>query len=207
MKTIFHVGVMLLFCLRLNAQVQELEQLKLDIEKLAQFKLIVSQMKQGYQVLQNGYNSVRDAAKGNFDLHKNYLDGLLAVSDGLKKSPAVSAVRNNQLQMQQTYSRWIAQVKKTNALTAPEIKSIDSVYAVILSDAAGDLDQLGLILQPGALRMSDAERISSIAQIRSRSDQQLGAVQQLIREKTALIVSRLRDQKDIEAIKKMYGLH
>jgi len=61
----------------LSAQKQEMEQLQLNMEKLVQLRLMLQQAKQGYQLLQNGYTAVRDAARGNYDLHKSYLDGLL----------------------------------------------------------------------------------------------------------------------------------
>ena len=52
--------------LMVAAQVQELEQLTLDIEKLLQFKQILSDLKKGYQILSGGYNTIRD-------LSQNYL--------------------------------------------------------------------------------------------------------------------------------------
>ena len=51
-------------------QAQELEELALDIEKLAQFKQILSDMKKGYTILSGGYNTIKNLSQGNFNLHK-----------------------------------------------------------------------------------------------------------------------------------------
>src|SRR5258708_28357568 len=69
--------------LRSSAQAQELEQLALDIEKLAQMKSILTEMYKGYKILTGGYNTIKRLAEGNFNLHPAYLNGLL------QGSPAV----------------------------------------------------------------------------------------------------------------------
>ena len=46
------------FSLNANAQTQELQQLALNIEKLAQLKSILDNMYKGYAVLTKGYNTI-----------------------------------------------------------------------------------------------------------------------------------------------------
>ena len=64
---------LILFCLlglcfayipRARAQETEIAQLVLNIEKLRQFRSILKQMKQGYEILTGGYNTVINIAKG-----------------------------------------------------------------------------------------------------------------------------------------------
>lgn len=52
------LAVILLFTARANAQSTELQQLLLNLEKLTQFKAILSDMKKGYQIYQQGYGTV-----------------------------------------------------------------------------------------------------------------------------------------------------
>ena len=59
------------------AQKDEIAQLLLNVEKLAQFKQILSDMKKGYVILSGGYNTVKDLSQGNFSLHKTFLDALM----------------------------------------------------------------------------------------------------------------------------------
>ncbi len=56
--------------LKVSAQADELAELALDIEKLAQFKQILSDLKKGYEILFGGYNTIKNISKGNFELHK-----------------------------------------------------------------------------------------------------------------------------------------
>src|SRR5580704_3714838 len=93
MKKIF-VIIFLLFAVKANAQSYELERLILDIQKLAQMKNILSDLYKGYEILNNGYNTIKSISQGNFNLHKAFLDGLLAVSPAVKKYQKVFDIIN-----------------------------------------------------------------------------------------------------------------
>ncbi|MES2329989.1 MAG: TerB family tellurite resistance protein [Bacteroidota bacterium] len=206
MKTLLIAFVVLLSCLRANAQVQELEQLKLDIEKLAQFKLILSQMKQGYQVLQNGYNSVRDAARGNFDLHKNYLDGLLVVNVNVKQSPALQQIATDQAALVKTFQSSFQQYQSSGLFSAGELTSLRNQYNECNQKVSDDLDVVAQVVSAGKLRMNDAERLQIIETIHSDISGQLDAVKNAITDYAKVLALRMQQRKDNEAFKKLSGL-
>ena len=62
------------------AQSTEIQQLLLNVEKLAQLKKILGNMKKGYEIISTGYNTIKDISKGNFNLHEAFLDALMQVS-------------------------------------------------------------------------------------------------------------------------------
>lgn len=206
MKAMFFM-LLFLGCLRASAQFQDLEQLKLNLEKLAQLKLMLTQAKQGYQTLQNGYNTVRDAARGNYDLHKNYLDGLMQVSGQVKTTPALKRFMDNSTLTQKEYRQWYSRVSSLNLFTPPELSAIEQTYQQINGILSDYLDQLQAILTPAKLRMSDGERVEAIEVLAGKSDEQLAALRQLIKEQTAIAAGRAQGKKDIEAIRRLYGLH
>src|SRR6266496_1965048 len=96
MKKIF---LILLTAISLNcfSQTQEAQQLLLDWEKLTQFKKILQDMKDGYQIIQKGYTTIRDISSGNFSLHKNFLDALMDVSPAVKQYKRIADIINYQL--------------------------------------------------------------------------------------------------------------
>src|SRR5580692_2717144 len=83
MKKIFIIAA-LFFCKNVHAQSYEVERLILDIQKLAQMKNILTDLYKGYEILNTGYNTIKNISEGNFNLHKAFLDGLLAVSPAVK---------------------------------------------------------------------------------------------------------------------------
>src|ERR1700737_433815 len=78
--------------LKAQSIAQLTEQLVLDIEKLADLKNILSDMYKGYQILDKGYSEIKNIAQGNFNLHKVFLDGLLAVSPVVKNYSRVAEI-------------------------------------------------------------------------------------------------------------------
>src|ERR1700759_887334 len=92
MRIIKILALCLCFSMKVHAQAQEMEQLLLDIEKLTQFKSILSDMKMGYQIYKQGYGTVSNLSKGNFDLHNVYLTGLMAVSPAVRNYGRVADI-------------------------------------------------------------------------------------------------------------------
>ncbi len=206
MKTLLCIGLMFLFVFRVAAQVQELQQLQLDLEKLAQFKLILSQMKQGYQTLENGYNSVRDAAKGNFDLHKNYLDGLLVVSPAVKQSPALKQIAMDQDAIGKTFQTAWSQYQSSGLFSANELTDLRNRYNDFIQKVNDDLDVLSQTTTSGKVRMSDAERLQLIGIVQSDISVQLAGVKALVNDHSRLMVLRMQQKRDNDAVKKLSGI-
>lgn len=75
-----------------RAQSTEVQQLLLNVEKLSQFKNILSDMKKGYQIVSTGYNSVKNISQGNFSLHEVFIDGLMLVSPEVRKYHKVAGI-------------------------------------------------------------------------------------------------------------------
>ena len=190
-----------------SAQKQEMEQLQLNMEKLVQLKLMLQQAKQGYQLLQNGYNAVRDAAKGNYDLHKSYLDGLLQVSGRVRDAPTVKRITGHWFQVQKEYRQWLTQMQGIGAGKFPEIATWKEHFQQVTYDMGDMLDQLGLLLASRVLRMSEVERLAAIEKLAVASDQQLLDLRQFIKEQTVFVAGKVQREKDREAILRLYGLH
>ena len=106
MKYFFSI-LLFFYSFKTFSQAQELQQLALDIEKLTQFKQILSDMKKGYAILLGGYNTIKDISQGNFNLHKDFLDGLLAISPAVAKYTKIADIISMQLQLVKGYkSAW-----------------------------------------------------------------------------------------------------
>ncbi|WP_244307430.1 hypothetical protein [Flavobacterium fluviatile] len=86
--------ILMLFPNKGNSQSQEIQQLILNIEKLAQFKQILSDMKKGYEILSGGYKVAKDMSQGNFTLHKTFLDALMQVSPVVRNYKRVGDIAN-----------------------------------------------------------------------------------------------------------------
>jgi hypothetical protein len=190
---------------RTGAQTQELKQLALDIEKLAQFKAILSDLKEGYQILSAGYNSIRDISRGTFSLHKEFLNGLLAVSPAVAGYGKVAGIIAMQLQLVKEYkSAWNR--FKSAGFTAGEIASIGKTYTNLLNESLQDLGDLLNVITAGKLRMSDDERLAAIDRIDHRMQGKLIFLRSFNNSTSALAAQRDKEQQEVNVSRKLFDL-
>ena len=196
----------MLFAVKGFSQSQELEQLRLDLEKLVQMKSMLSNMYNGYQTLAKGYDQITSLAKGNFDLHKNYLDQLLQVSPQIMNSSVLQGIldKRSAVGLESASAYW--QYVRSGLFTNTELMNLkaqfDSFNAVVLRK----IDQLNKVLTPGSLRMSDSERISAIERVDRDVGEALGSVRALVKEQNAVAALRGLQKKEISSMRSLYGL-
>lgn len=204
-KQLLVFGFLLFAALGLRGQAQELEQLKLNLEKLLQLKLMLARAKQGYEVLQNGYNAVRDVAKGNFDLHKQEMDRLLKVSGQVKQMPVIQKMQSDRTAVQNEFEGWLRHVQMVKVFNASELLAIRERYSAYTDMLVEDQAQVQLVVSPGVLRMNDAERMDVITRLSENSFATCKKIGRLIQEQSLVALKMIRHKKDREAMLRIYG--
>jgi hypothetical protein len=214
MKTIFKIamvtGITALGLLRpivCNAQAQEMQQLILDIEKLTQMKSILTDMKTGYQIYQQGYGSISALSKGNFDLHNIYLTGLLSVSPAVRNYGRIADILLMQASLIQQYKTQTSLFRQSGSFSVAELSYMSDVYTRLVSQTLDDIEELTNIITAGKLRMSDAERIKGIDRIYSGSSDRLQFLQSFGNQGIALSLQRSKDAADTQSLKQLYGIN
>src|SRR5690606_3595628 len=129
---IFAFLMILVQALPVRSQSAEVVQLLLNVEKLAQFKTILKQMKQGYNILQGGYRTVKDLSAGNFNLHKTFLDALLRVSPTVRRYHKVADIIQMQLNIIETCRTFNRQLNKKNLFQDGELSYLEKIYQGLL---------------------------------------------------------------------------
>ena len=188
-----------------GAQVQELEELALDIEKLAQYKQILSDLKKGYDILTRGYNVIRDVSKGQYDLHKAFLDGLLAVSPEVRKYKRVADIVDCQLRLVSEYKAAFSRFKQGGWFSPDELNYMGSVYNNLFNASLKNLDDLTTILTASKLRMSDDERIGAIDKIFLDIQDKLLFLRHFNNSTAVLSLQKAREAQGQQVLKQLYG--
>jgi len=172
MKHIKKYGIILVLALAadgLHAQSvsQLLTQLSLDIQKLSELKTILNDMYKSYTVLDKGYTDIKNIAQGNFNLHKAYLDGLLAVSPTIGSYYKVAGIISTEITIVSEYKAASRQWATNGHFTIAELNYISQVYTGLFNRSLRNLDALTMVITADQLRMSDAERLGAIDRIDS----------------------------------------
>ena len=186
------------------AQSQEMQQLVLNIEKLTQFKQILKDMKNGYRILNGGYNTIKDLSQGNFSLHKTFIDGLMQVSPIVRKYKRIGAIANYQMLLVKEYKDDLKRFKNSSLFNEKEIQYIEKVYANLFKQSLRNLDELTMVVTANKLRMSDDERLESIDRIYLDMQDKLLFLRSFNANTSVLSVQRSKEQNDVNSLRELY---
>ena len=189
------------------AQKDEIAQLLLNVEKLAQFKQILSDMKKGYKILNGGYNTIKDLSEGNFSLHKTFLDALMEVSPTVKNYNRVADIINYQVILVKEYKSAFNRFKRDNNFNQQELAYLERVYENLFKQSLNNLDNLVTIITANKLRMSDDERLEAIDKIFADMQDKLLFLRHFNNNTTVLAVQRAKERNDANTMRLVYGIN
>ncbi|MHB8205917.1 TerB family tellurite resistance protein [Mucilaginibacter sp.] len=187
-----------------SAQTQDLQQLILDIEKLTQFKAILSDMKTGYTILTQGYGEIEDLSKGNFNLHSAFLNSLMAISPEVRKYGRIADIISEQASIVSEYKATLKEANASGHFNAQEIIYMNQVFSQLLTQSVNNLTNLTNIITAGTLRMSDAERLQAIDHIYSDTQNKLVFLRNFDSQVAILALQRQKEQNDAQSLKNIY---
>ncbi|WP_268223491.1 tellurite resistance TerB family protein [Sinomicrobium oceani] len=196
----------MLWTSRATAQSNEVTQLLLNVEKLTQFKQILSDMKKGYQVLSKGYNTIRDLSQGNFTLHQVFLDELMRVSPTVRNYKRVADIIRYQGLLVKEYKAAFSRFQKDGNFNPEELAYLKKVYDRLFKESLQNLDDLATVLTANKLRMSDDERLQAIDGIFADMEDKLEFLRYFNNKTTVLAIQKAREQKDVRTLEFIYGL-
>ena len=188
-----------------SAQWLELQQLALDIEKLSRMKAMLQEMYKGYQILSNGYNTIKDLAEGNFDLHNTFLNNLLAVNPSVKNYIRVADIIKSQATLTAEYKKAQSQFTQSGVFSTGELHYFTTVYTNLFNKSIDNLDALVKILTNNTLRMSDAERLSAIDRLYIDMQDKISFLRQFNGQAAAVGLRRQQLLRENTTLQNLFG--
>lgn len=201
------LGVLLLLtatATKASGQDQDLQQLILDIEKLTQFKAILSDMKTGYTILTQGYGEVKDLTQGNFNLHSAFLNSLMQVSPEVRKYGRIADIMMNQASIVSEGKTMLGRISHSGHFTASELAYFNEVFNGLLRGSLDNLTNLAQVITAGTLRMSDGERLAQIDHIYGDTENKLLFLRHFDASVQVLEVQRQKELNEVEGLKRFY---
>ncbi len=157
--------------------------------------------------LQRDYGQITSLAKGNFDLHKAYLDGLSQVSPAVKKYQKIGNIIANQAGLVAAFTAAFSGWQSGGWFKATELAGMKSFGEDQMDKAAKELDELLLVVTAGRLKMNDEERIGAIDRIDTRLNEQISLLRDFIKVQNQLSDRRKQSKSDIEVMRKLNGVN
>ena len=178
-------------------QSAEIQQLILNIEKLSQFKKILSDMKKGYELLSGGYKTVKDMTEGNFSLHKTFLDALMQVSPAVRNYKKVGEIVEYQISIVKESRNGMNRFIKSGNFSGQEINYFEKVYGNLLNQSLRNLDELTMAITADKLRMSDDERLKAVDDIYEQMQDKLLFLRNFNTTSNVLALQRSKEKNDV----------
>jgi DNA repair ATPase RecN len=207
MKKLVIIGIVfvgLLLPSKVTAQAQEMQQLILNIEKLAQFRQILKDMKKGYEILNGGYNTVKNLSKGNFSLHETFLDALMQVSPTVRNYRRVGDIVNYQVLLVKEYKAAFERFRNSGNFNPDEIAYLERVYDNLFKQSLRNLDELTSVITANKMRMSDDERLASIDKIYADMQDKLLFLRSFNNNTSILALQRAKEHNDVNTMCRIY---
>jgi hypothetical protein len=206
------MGLMVVFNLisidsKAQAIADAIAQLALDYQKLAGMKSVLQQMYKGYEVVSKGYNSVKNISKGNYDLHRAFLDGQMVVSPAVRNYTRIKDIISDQSALISEYKSAANTFKHDKHISPDEIDYVMDVYNNLVSQSLQNLSELNMAMSDNKLRMSDNERIQVIDHVYATGHDQLAFLRQFNEHTKNVAIERSRQTNDLQTIQKLYGVH
>lgn len=183
---------------------QDVQQLILDIEKLTQFKAILTDMQTGYTILTQGYGEVKDISEGNFNLHSAFLNSLMAVSPEIRQYGRIADIIANQASIVSEYKAAWQQANASGHFNAQELIYMNGIFNNLLNQSVDNLTNLTNIITANTLRMSDADRLQAIDHIYSDTQNKLVFLRHFDNEVAVMALQRQKAQNEVQTLKNLY---
>lgn len=184
----------------------DLEQLSLDYEKLSQFKSILSDMQKGYTIISKTYEGVKSVSEGNFNVHKVFLDALLAISPAVQNYEKVVDIINTQSEIVKEYKAARGRFNSVGVFNPNEMSYIGAVYSSLLNRSLKCLEELTIVITANQMRMSDGQRLAAIDRIDRDAQDQLDFLRSFNNNTSVQALQRSREANDMGTVKSLYGI-
>ncbi|KLT67157.1 hypothetical protein AB669_04200 [Pedobacter sp. BMA] len=177
---------------------QKKTQQKYLFEQVAALKLYAGYLKKGYEIGHSGLTFIKDASKGEFDLHGAFFSSLKGVSPEIRNNVKVAEI----IQMQIDVSKAFNALRSAKGLTAQHVSYLDLVRSNLLDECLADMEELLLIITSGRAELTDNERLLRIDRLHEQMQEKRSFALGISGTFRQLGAERMRE---LETIKKMEG--
>jgi hypothetical protein len=195
----------LLAALAIGARAQDVTGTML--EQLAALKGYIITAEKGYRIAEEGIHTIRDIRRGEFGLHSVFFGSLALVTPPVKGMPGVAETIDAEGAMLRGLSDALARWRSSGLLSAGELDYAGGIDEKLRETGLEDVHALGAILKDGALEMEDGERMRQVEVLLRGIRERNRWLADLIAGGDLLIARRRVEAGNIDAVKKLIGLH
>jgi nucleotidyltransferase/DNA polymerase involved in DNA repair len=182
---------------------QKKTQEKYLLKQLAYMQLYGSEIRKGYELARDGWNTISGFTSGEFKLHEAFFDALAVVSPVVKMDFRVLEIAQLQISIRSSFGS----LAETLALTPATKDYISEVRKKVIDDCDADLEELLDIVLSGKVEMNDEERLARLKAVHEAMLDKAHFTAHFCTEITGQVLNQKRYLNDIERIRRLYEKH
>lgn len=169
-------------------------------EQLVALKMYAGYLKKGYEIVDQGVNTVKDLKNGEFNMHQNFISSLKAVNRAIRNSSKVAEIIALQLSLNESFSS----IKGIGYLSESHQQYISLVKDQIREECRKDLEELLIVITSGKVEMKDDERMKRLDKVYNSMLDKSEFIQSFCNEVSLLISQKKNERESINLIQKFY---
>lgn len=179
---------------------QKKTQQKYLLEQVAALKLYAGYLRKGYEIGKSGLGFIKDAGKGEFDLHGAFFASLKSVSPAIKDNIRVAEIIRMQIDVSKTLS-WLT---KISGLGEENREYLEGVSDNLRLECLRDLEELLLVVTSGRADLTDDERLVRIEHLHGRMEEKRNFAFGFAANARSLSAQRTSEMKNIKRMEEWY---
>jgi len=151
-------------------------------------------------------NEITDWVDKQRVLYKDYYEELQNVKSVISYYNRVKEITVKQVRLVEEYKRAWGLFRLDKHFTQDELSYMERVYSGIIDESVKNLDQVFLVINSFQTQMSDAKRLEIINAAADRIEENYNDLKSFNQQGIVLTLQRAKAQKDVDRVRKLYGL-
>jgi hypothetical protein len=174
------------------------------VQQIAALQAYAGTLRQGYEVLGQGINTVHQIKNGDLGLHQVFFHSLRQLNPAIGQSAKLT----DMLGWQSAILRDFASPRRffRQQLTTDELDYLEQVKTRVLQACARDMDALWLLLTSDQLARTDDERLRQLEALHQAMRGRFQFTRQFLHDTQLLALQREREKKNTHNLHIHYGL-
>lgn len=205
-RWLFTICILWLFNYGVQAQTadelfnQKKTQLRYLAEQIAALRVYAGYVKDGYEIVSDGVQSVKSLKNGEFNLHDTFFKSLKAVNPSIRNSGKAADI----ISLQLTINKRLNAIKGLQYLPVSQQNYIGRVKSQVLNECNNDLEELLMVITSGQLEMKDNERMKRLDKIYAAMSDKLTFTQSFINQLNIMVYQKKNEEQSINQIRNLY---
>lgn len=150
---------------------------------------------------------ISDWVQQQKDLYEEYYQELWQVKNALRYYSAVRTIIDKEARLIKGYQQAYAVLTRDAHFSMEELEHIRAICQGILQQGTSVVDQLNTVINAFVTQMDDGDRLEMINDLAADIDRNYRRLQGFSQGMMLLSLQRAKDEKDLNMIKALYGIH